>query len=108
MILIKYDMLTLYVQMNKDVIASVPPHWKEGIDPEDEGSRFSGAVMLCIEYCQHCANVLPQIYCKALSTDSRITERAPPRIVNGALIADTPKKLYFPLERYPIDSEPEL
>eukprot|EP01036_Dinobryon_divergens_P027657 gene27657-36468_t len=71
----------------EDVIASVPPHWKEGIDPEDEGSRFSGA---------------------ALSTDSRITERAPPRIVNGVLIADTPKKLYFPLEQYPIDSEPEL
>ena len=41
---------------------------------EASGSRFSGA---------------------ALSIDSRITERAPDRIVNGRVIKVTPKKLTF-------------
>ena len=37
----------LLFSRKQDIIASVPPHWKEDMDPDDEGSRFSGAV---IEY----------------------------------------------------------
>lgn len=65
----------------EDVIAHVPPHWKDDMDAEEGGSRFSGA---------------------ALSTDSRITVRAPDRVINGQLIAETPKNLYFPLEKVPM------
>eukprot|EP01035_Chromulina_nebulosa_P018806 gene18806-24575_t len=44
-----------------DVIANVPPHWRDGV-VEDKGSRYAGA---------------------AITIDSRVSERAPPRIFVG-------------------------
>ena len=89
----------------QDVIASVPPHWRRGT-VEEVGSRFSGAVRIYTYifylYFKHdyFITVLLLYYTwyillQAMSTDSRITERTPDRIVNGKLLQVTPKKLVF-------------
>jgi len=54
-----------------DVIAQVPPHWKNDLI-EDTGSRWSG---------------------QSLTTDSMVTDGAPPRIVKGEIVTDM--KAYY-------------
>jgi hypothetical protein len=68
-----------------DIINKVPPHWREGIDPEEgKGSRWCGA---------------------AASVDSRVAEGAPPRKEGGKIIQDTtphPYEYFHPApEDYP-------
>ena len=45
----------------EDIVNAVPPHWPDGC-VEETGNRWSG---------------------QGLTIDSRVTDRAPPRIVNG-------------------------
>lgn len=50
----------------EDVIANVPPHWNEDI-VEAHGNRWAG---------------------QGLTTDSCVTEGAPPRMIEGQLVPD--------------------
>lgn len=49
-----------------DVIANVPPHWRRGVI-EESGSRWAG---------------------QGLTIDSRVTDGAPPRVINGEVVDD--------------------
>jgi hypothetical protein len=58
----------------EDVIANVPPHWREGII-EESGSRWAG---------------------QGLTIDSQVTDGAPPRVIKGEVVSDI--RAYY--ERY--------
>jgi hypothetical protein len=58
----------------EDVIAAVPPHWREGIE-EEHGSRWAG---------------------QAITTDSRAVDNAPPRTHNN----NRPSNQYEQEEEY--------
>lgn len=50
----------------QDVIARVPPHWRDGV-VEERGNRWAG---------------------QGLTIDSCVTQGAPPRKVDGKLVPD--------------------
>jgi hypothetical protein len=63
----------VYNIKHADVIANVPPHWKDGVT-EEAGSRWAGA---------------------SLTTDDRITEDAPDRVIDGRVVSATQRSRHF-------------
>lgn len=62
------------------IIASIPPHWRKGVQDDHKGSRWAGA---------------------ALTVDSRIAEGAPNRVVGGKTVAVTIPHGYPPFHPPP-------
>ena len=105
-------MYVLYFNAKQDVIANVPPHWRDGVI-EDTGSRWSGQVRLRNNETIFaiirintllCTLLLPNILVdcvliilllkilikkkQGLTIDSLIPEGAPDRIIQGKHVVD--------------------
>ena len=93
---------------------NIPPHWSDGI-VEDWGSRWAGAVRVLRSVHYNCLYFYKYDYLdifhqcvQGITTDSRVSEAAPPRTVHGIKVDDMEKYYRNLSSTESIDTNAEL